>query len=227
VIPRERLVALVSAAHAAGFPVALHSVGDGAVRLSLDAFEAAELAHPGPRPAHRIEHIEVLSPEDTPRFARLGVIASMQPFHAYPEPPTEVWSTNLGPGRLPRTFAWRDLLDAKATLIFGSDWPVASPNPLWGLAVATTRKDKDGQPPGGWNAREAITPAEALFAYTVAPQRAAGRDAVGTLDVGQVADLAVLSKGVSLDDAPSLWAGHVAVTIMDGVVRTAGASAPR
>jgi predicted amidohydrolase YtcJ len=202
-----RLDALVLRAHAAGYPVALHAIGDAAVRISLDAFEAATRKHPEVHLPHRIEHIEVLGAGDAARFARLGVIASMQPFHALPEPETEVWSTNLGKERLPRTFAWRDLLDAGATLVFGSDWPVASANPLLGLAVAITRKDKDGNPPGGWNARQAITLPEALHAYTS-----------GTLDPGSLADVAILSSGVDLDDPATLWTGRVEATIVGGNV---------
>jgi predicted amidohydrolase YtcJ len=212
----ERLTSLVKRAHAAGFPVALHAIGDGAVRISLDAFEAAEKEHPEIHLAHRIEHIEVISHDDLPRFARLGVTASMQPFHALPEPPTEVWSTNLGPERLKRTFAWRDLLDAKAHLIFGSDLPVASANPLWGLAVATTRKDPKGDPPGGWNAHEAISMAEAIRAYTVEPALLAGWKDVGALEPGQLADIAILSSDVDLARPETLWKGKVVHTIVGG-----------
>lgn len=206
IIPADRLRVLVERAHAAKFPVALHAIGDGAVRISLDAFEAAIRAHPEIRLPHRIEHIEVLSLEDAPRFARLGVLASMQPIHATPEPGAAVWSTNLGEARLPRTFAWRSLLDAKANLVFGSDWPVASPNPLAGIAVATTRRNREGHPPGGWNAHQAIAPEQAVRAYT------AGR----TLEPGDRADLAILAPTVELDRPDTLWSGHVVTTLVGG-----------
>jgi predicted amidohydrolase YtcJ len=207
-LPPERLDPLVARAHAAGFPVALHAIGDAAVRISLDAFEKAIAARPDVRLPHRVEHIEVLAPADAPRFAKLGVTASMQPYHALPEPPTEVWSTNLGPERLPWTFAWRSLLDAKATLVFGSDWPVASPNPLLGLAVAATRRDREGNPPGGWNAHQAISIEEALRAYSSGP-----------LEVGAAADLVILSSSVDLAKPATLWAGRVEATFVAGRMR--------
>ncbi len=214
----KRLEELVGRAHAAGFPVALHAIGDAAVRISLDAFEAAEEEHPAIQLPHRIEHIEVISKVDIPRFAKLGVYASMQPLHAYPEPPTEVWSTNLGPARLPLTFAWHSLLDAKARLIFGSDSPVASPNPLTGLAVAVTRRDEKGEPAGGWNAHQAITMEEAIRAYTVEPALAAGTTELGALEQGMLADIAILSSDVDLARPETLWKGSVVHTIVGGVV---------
>src|SRR5690606_15797641 len=168
-IPPERLDALVSAAHASGFQVALHAIGDAAVRLSLDAFERAQDKHPDLRLRHRVEHIEVIHPADLPRFAALDVVASMQPFHANPfgeDPDAGAWAGNLGPERLRHSFPWRELHTAGATLAFGSDWPVMSANPLWGLAVAVTRRDREGQPAEGWNAHQALTPGQALRAQT-------------------------------------------------------------
>ncbi len=219
----SRLKALVLQAHAAGFGVALHAIGDAAVRLSLDAYEAAQKAHPAVKVVHRVEHIEVVDPADVPRFKALGVIASMQPFHANPGGPTPddgVWSKNLGPARLPNTFAWRTLKDAGATLAFGSDWPVMSANPLWGLAMATSRKDPNGQPPNGWNAHQAVTVAQAVEAYSVGSATAVGRgDRVGRLAAGQWGDVVVLNPSVDPNQTATLWKGAVAATVVGGVVR--------
>jgi hypothetical protein len=169
-LAREKLDPLLLHAKARGFRVKLHAIGDGAVRLALDAFEQSGF----PRGMGAIEHIEALDPADAPRFARLGVVASMQPYHAIPgdgDPDTGAWSENLGAERLQRSFAWRALLDAGAELRFGSDWPVFTHNPLEGLAVATTRKNAKGLPGNGWNAHQAVTLDEALRAYA-SPVRA-------------------------------------------------------
>ena len=145
----------VVTAHAHGLGVAFHAIGDGAVRLSLDVIAAANARATAQDPPHappRIEHIEVLDPRDAPRFAALGVVASMQPYHALPsddDVPTGPWAENLGAARWPNTFAWRTLEDAGATLAFGSDWPVMSMDPLLGLAVATTRQNARQLPAAG------------------------------------------------------------------------------
>jgi predicted amidohydrolase YtcJ len=208
-MPVVDLQRLVAAAAARGLPVALHAIGDAAVRASLDAFAAAQGEFGAPPSPHRIEHIEVLHPDDAGRFAALGVVASMQPYHANPggaSPDDGVWSRNLGPERLARSFPWRTLLDAGATLAFGSDWPVMSADPLAGVAVALTRRDAHGLPASGWNAHQAITWDEAVAAYTAAAALACGWPAgLGTLAVGAPADLVILAPGVGPESPASLW----------------------
>jgi len=237
-IPADKLFALVAAAHERNFRVALHCVGDGAVRLALDAFQRAQQGQRKPALHHRIEHIEVVHPDDLPRFAALGVIASLMPYHANPggaDPDAGVWSQNLGRDRLRRSFAWRDLLTAGAQLAFGSDWPVMSADPLWGLAVATTRQDEQGRPAGGWNAQQAISASEALSAYTLGSAISINRqNELGRLAPGMLADIVVLAPGVDLEQASTLWRGErVAAVIVDGQlqlgpkpVATTAASAP-
>lgn len=229
---REQLQALVSAAHARGVPVALHAIGDAAVRMALDAYEAAAKAHPDVKleGRHRIEHIEVVHPDDLPRFRALGVVASMQPYHAVPsdEPsPDDVWSANLGSERLTRAFAWRALRDAGATLAFGSDWPVFTRDPLEGMAVAVTRKNERGLPAEGWQAHQAIWFEDALWAYTFGAGLAvASTDGFGELRFarsprtvlllpGSRADLTVL-EGVRADDPSTLWTGRARTLLLDG-----------
>ena len=217
-IAREKLFDLVEKAHARRFPVALHSIGDASVRLALDAYEAAIKKHPDIKLRHRIEHIEVIDPADLPRFRQLDVIASMQPFHANPGGPTPddgVWSKNLGPARLKMSFAWRSLKDAGAPLAFGTDWPVMSDNPLWGLALATTRKDPNGQPSNGWNAHQTLTFNDAVDAFTRGSSYAVGEEAlVGTLDVGQLADVVILGADVDPAQPATLWKGAVRTVIL-------------
>ncbi|MCO5168141.1 MAG: amidohydrolase [Planctomycetes bacterium] len=218
----ERLTELVSAAHAAGVPVALHAVGDGAVRMALDTFEAVGAAHQEQKVRHRIEHIEVVHPDDLPRFRALDVVASMQPYHAVPSDspdPDDVWSANLGPERLTRAFAWRALLDAGAPLAFGSDWPVFTHEPLRGLAVAVTRKNERGLPADGWQAHQAITFAEAARACTEGAAYAVGDEGrLGALRPGARADLVILSRDVRPEDPPTLWTGTARVVVLDGRV---------
>jgi predicted amidohydrolase YtcJ len=202
-IPREKLYELVQASAQRGLFVTLHAIGDAAVALSLDAFERSS-----PRLAHRVEHIEVLDPKDAARFARVGALASMQPYHAIPgdgDPDSGAWSENLGQPRLrERTFAWRTLLDAGATLVFGSDWPVFTHDPLQGLAVALTRRNENGNPPGGWNAHQTISAEQAIRAYS------AGR----TLAEGAPAELVVLPAEVRLEQPSTLWGKRPALVLI-------------
>ncbi len=211
-IEPSRLFTLVDESAKRGLVVALHAIGDGAVALSLDAFERLAVPSGVAKLPHRIEHIEVLDPKDAARFAKAGVIASMQPYHSVPgdpDPDVGAWSENLGAKRLrERTFAWRTLLDAKTTLAFGSDWPVFTHDPLSGLAVALSRKNEKGAPKDGWNAQQRVTPAQAITAY------ARGR----TIDEGQPADLVVLPATVNLDDPSTLWDAKPTLVLIDGAV---------
>ncbi len=211
----EELFALVDRAHAAGVPVALHCVGDAAVRLALDAFEAAVKAHPDVRLHHRIEHIETIDPADVPRFGKLGVIASMQPYHSVPSDapsPDDVWSANLGAERLTRAFAWRALVDAGATLAFGSDWPVMTQDPLRGLAVALTRQNERGLPAGGWQAHQKLDVPAALAAYAEGVEGSPGAD--DALPGGVI----VLTPDVKLEEPKTLWTGRVRYVVRGGRV---------
>lgn len=221
------LVQLVHAADAAGVAVALHAIGDAAVRMALDAYAAARRNDPPGTPGvnrlrHRIEHIEVVHPDDLPRFKALDVIASMQPYHSVPSDEAsedDVWSANLGPERLRRAFAWRALLDAGAPLAFGSDWPVFTHDPLKGIAVASTRQNERGLPAGGWQAHQKITAEEAIRAYTSGAAYAVRAPArVGTLEPGAPADLVVLSPDVRLDDPKTFFSGRARCVILAGKV---------
>ena len=189
----DGLASAVTRIHEAGFPVAIHAIGDRAVRASLDAFEHA--AGQGPRPplADRIEHIEVLDPQDVPRFAELGVLASFNPHHCITG--IDVYNTDrLGEERAAWSFAWGAARDAGATLVFGSDWSTAPLDPLRQLYAATVREKPTGGPAGGWHPGQRVSWREALTAYTLAPATAAGWDGeIGSIEVGKWADFVVLS----------------------------------
>jgi predicted amidohydrolase YtcJ len=138
----EQLTGVVTMLDRRGWQVMTHAIGDAAVRMTLDAYEAAAQTNPNPERGrrHRIEHIETIDPEDVPRFGRIGVVASMQPMHATPSSePGDVWSTNIGEARAMRGWLWAGIAKSKGPLAFGSDWPVMTLDPLSGLHVAVTR----------------------------------------------------------------------------------------
>ena len=141
----------VAAFNARGLQVSTHSIGDAAIRLSLDAYEAGQRAAGNPDVRNKIEHAEDIAAVDIPRFGRLGVIGSFQPLHANPDPAwIGSWIKNAGPEREQRAFAWQAVLDGGGRLAFGSDWPVVTVDPWPGLQVAVTRQDLEGKPEGGW-----------------------------------------------------------------------------
>lgn len=221
-IPRDTLFALVAEAHKHGFQVALHCIGDGAVRLALDAYANAKRLYPDIQLRHRIEHIEVLNKVDLPRFAELGVVASMMPYHAMPtveHVEDDVWAQNIGPARYGVTCPWRMLLDAGAAVAFGSDWPITTSHPLRGAAVAMLRQDDKGRPPAGWHAELALDAKAVMRAYAVERGEAAGpNQELGLIAPGQLADLVLLGPGASLAEPTSLWPGTVALVVADGKV---------
>ena len=176
-----------------GFQIFTHAIGDRSVRMVLDAYQKAAANNPKHPRRHRIEHIEVVSEEDIPRFSSLGVIASMQPYHASPDI-TGVWARNVGAKRVARAFAWKSLRQAGARLVHGSDWPVVTLDPLVGLHAAVTREDLDGKPSGGWIPEQRLTLAEAVRGYTAdAAYGSFEEELKGSLEVGKLADLVVLS----------------------------------
>lgn len=175
----------------AGLDVCTHAIGDEANRLVLDAY--AELRPRFPRAVLRVEHAQHVLPADIERFARLGVVASMQPTHCTTD--LELVDSAIGPRPL-RSYAWRSMLDAGVALAFGSDAPVEEPNPFHALHAAVTRQRADGVPPGGWQPDERITLGEALRAHTVGAWEAAGRSDVGRLVPGQLADLVCVDRDV-------------------------------
>jgi predicted amidohydrolase YtcJ len=165
-----------------------------------------------------MEHLQLLHPDDIPRPAALGVVASMQPVHATSD---MVMAERYWGARSQYAYAWRSQLDAGAILAFGSDAPVESPNPFWGVHAAVTRRRRDGSPGAqGWYPNERISLQEALLAYTLGPARAVGLEAVqGRLSPGALADLVVLDEDpyrLPPDDLADL---KPVGTMVDGVWR--------
>jgi predicted amidohydrolase YtcJ len=202
-----------------GFQIFAHAVGDRAVRLTLDAYESAELKNGRADLRHRIEHIETISAEDLPRFAKLGVIASMQPLHAYPSPNTGVWIRHVGPEREKLAWAWHSLASAEARLAFGSDWEVVTMNPWPGVQTAVTRQDDNGQPPGGWVPEQRISVSQAIAAYTIGAAYAGHREGTeGSIEAGKLADLIIVSQNPFEVDPHELRKTRVELTMVGGRV---------
>jgi predicted amidohydrolase YtcJ len=202
------------------FQVITHAIGTRAVRTALDAYQSAEEVN-GPRDRRfRIEHIENINPADIPRFGSLRVIASMQPYHCFPEPNLiNVWARNIGPDRLPYSFAWHDLAAAGAVLAFGSDWPVVSLDPFIGIQNAVTRQNNDGQPPEGWVGHQKVTLEQTLAAYTRdAAYAEFQEDIKGSLEPGKLADLIVLSQDLFAIPALEIRKTTVLMTIVGGKI---------
>ena len=205
-----------------GWQVMTHAIGDAAVRMTLDAYEAAAKTNPRPERGrrHRIEHIETIDPADIPRFGELGVIASFQPVHATPSPtPGDVWSTNIGAERAARGWLWNSISKTKGPLAFGSDWPVMTFDPKIGLHVAVTRTTEDGLPKGGWIPAERLTLRRAIQVYTRDGAWASfDEQRKGTLARDMLADIVVLADDIFSAPPARLTTTEVAVTIADGKV---------
>jgi len=208
----------VSSADKAGLQIAVHAIGDRANRLLLDTYERAAREN-GPRDRRfRIEHAQHLRPDDIARFAPLGVIASMQPYHAIDD---GRWAGRLiGPAREKTSYAFRSLLDAKARLAFGSDWFVAPPDPVQALFAAVTRRTLDGANPDGWIPEQRITLDEALRAHTAGSAYAGYHEEItGVLAPGKRADFVVFDRDFS-NTPPEQWSGaRVRYTVVEGRVQ--------
>ncbi|HVE64675.1 MAG TPA: amidohydrolase, partial [Mycobacteriales bacterium] len=193
--PQEELLEAAVAVDRLGFQLHIHAIGDGAVRAALDAVEHVASVN-GPRDRRPvIAHVQLVHPADLPRFAALGVIANFEPLWAQQDAlMTDLTEPRLGDARSSRQYAIATMMRSGAPVSFGSDWPVSSPRPVEGLAVAVTRRTAEGLPTGGWLPAERITLAEATSAYTrgVAYQ-AYEESECGMMAVGQRADFCLLS----------------------------------
>jgi predicted amidohydrolase YtcJ len=213
----EHFYQSMQGADKAGLQLTIHAIGDKANKSILDLY-ARLLKEDGPADRRvRIEHVQHLDPADYPRFAQLGVIASMQPYHAIDDGRWAVRS--LGPERIKSSYAWKSLLDAGATLAFGSDWPVAPLDPVMGIYAAATRATLDGKNPNGWVPEQKITVAQAVHAYTVGSAFAEHQEAVkGSIAPGKLADLVVLSDDIFAIPPAAIEKTQVEMTIFDGKI---------
>ena len=217
ILSREVIEGITRKALAAGFQVCTHAIGDRGNRTTLDAYESALRATNVSDPRLRIEHAQIVALEDIPRFAKLGVIPSMQATHATSD---MYWAEDrVGPARIQGAYAWRKLMDAGCRIANGSDFPVEGVDPLWGLYAAVTRQDKKGWPEGGWQPGERMTRMEALRSFTIDAAYAAFEEGQkGSLEVGKLADMVVLSRDIMEIPAVEMLDTHVVTTILGGRV---------
>jgi len=213
--------ALNAAAMKAGFQIGIHAIGDAGNRESLDILESVFREAPATaRNRHRIEHAQVMHPDDLPRLAALGIIASMEPPHAVED---KTWAEErLGPERIHGAYAWRSLRRSGAHMTFNSDNPGSDHNIFYGLHAAITRQDKNGEPEGGWYREEAVTSDEAVRGYTSWSAYASFReDETGIIEAGRWADLTVMDIDpfVLADETPGdILKGRILMTIVNGKV---------
>ena len=216
VTPLSKLREYVLGADKAGLSVAIHAIGDQANAELLDIYaEAARINGPRDR-RFRIEHAQHLRPQDYRRFRELGVIASMQPYHAIDD---GRWAEGrIGGKRCASSYAFRSLLDAGATLAFGSDWSVAPVSALVGIDAAVNRRTLDNKNPDGWFPEQKISVAEAIEAYTLGSAYAAFEEKErGSLEPGKLADVVVLSRDIlATAERDHLAETEVQMTIVGG-----------
>jgi predicted amidohydrolase YtcJ len=217
VTPEESLRSWIGAADSAGLQVVVHAIGERANALLLDIYDSVFAAHGQRDRRFRDEHAQHLRPQDVPRFAQLGVLASMQPYHAADD---GRWAIKrLGPDRVKHSYVFRSLLDHGARLSFGSDWSVAPLDPMLGIAAAVTRQTLDGKNPGGWIPEEKISVDEALHAYSTGDAYAMfAEHTIGMLKPGYKADLLLLDRDLTTIRPDDLWQARVRTTIVGGKV---------
>ncbi len=221
--PMDEIAGAIERADRAGLAVAIHAIGDRANRELIGAFEqiqsngqATRVTAP-PTAPHRIEHVQMIRPEDVARLGQLDVVASVQPIHCPDDIP--MIETSVGPrGRF--AYPFRDMKEAGVTMAFGSDCPVANPNPMFSIHAAITRQTRDGTPPGGWYPEQRLTVREAVWGFTMGTALVSGREAhTGSITPGKLADLIVLDRDVfALEETAPLEIAQaqVVMTVFDG-----------
>jgi len=214
----EVLARDIRKADAAGLSVMVHAIGDRANREVIDIFvaleaERAQTGAPAPAIAHRIEHVQVIRPEDVARLRHLPLAINMTPANL-PLDIKLIDTTMAEKGHW--AYAIRSLMDVGTPVMFSSDCPVCDPNPLLGIHAAVTRQRADGTPEGGWHPENRITVAEALQAYTATPAAVHNATELGVLAVGKKADIAVLSEDILAVPPAQLLETQVDMTLFDG-----------
>jgi predicted amidohydrolase YtcJ len=218
IVTVEGLKESVRTFDADGFQIHIHAIGDGGVRMALDAIEHAARLN-GPRDRRPvIAHTQLVHPTDRARFAEVGVIANFEPLWARLDPSqVELTVPRIGPERAALQYPIATIARLGAPVSFGSDWPVSSHRPLDGLAVAVTRQNADGEPVDGWVPEERIPILQAIHAYTAGSAFQAFDDDAGTLAVGARADVVVLDRDITAISGAEVADAAVDETWMNGV----------
>ena len=217
----DRIEEGIMEGHRLGLSVKIHAIGDRAIRFTLDCFEQAIKTYGPNKARHAIEHIEIVTDEDIPRFGELGIVPSVQPEHVglMPTWEGEEYRYVLGEERAGKTWPFRRLLNATGVLSLGSDCPVVDNNPFYGIHRGLTRLHDDGLPVGGWNPTEKLTVAELIRGYTYGSAYGVSREKeLGTLEVGMLADVVILDRDLFKVSPQEIRETNVDMTIMDGIV---------
>lgn len=216
-VPYDQLYLVLETVLRNGMNAALHGIGTRGNRLILDAVEQALKVVPADDHRMRVEHAQVVLPRDLPRYAELGLTASIQWIHATLDMP---WAEKrVGPERIRGGYAWRTLLSHGTRLVGGSDEGAERFSPFMGIHAAVTRQDAEGNPPGGWYPQQRLTRMEALRSYTVEPARVAFQeDVLGTLTPGKLADLVVLSRDILTVPADEILETRALLTMVGGTI---------
>lgn len=215
-MPPATMTAKIDKAFGKGYQVAIHAIGDRANREVLDSYATAYKSHPDAITLrNRVEHAQIVSLADIPRFTTLKLIASMQPTHATSD--MNMAEDRIGRQRIKGAYAWQRFLKQGTIVAGGSDFPVESPNPFYGLYSAVTREDHDGQPPGGWYPDQDMTLAQALRAFTLdAAYAEHAEKTLGTLEPGKWADFILVDHDIFKDPASKIWSTKVLQTWVGG-----------
>ncbi len=210
------MTAMIAKALGKGYQVCIHAIGDGGNREVLDAFAAAyKQVGSGEQLRNRVEHAQVVAVEDIPRFVPLKLIASMQPTHATSD--MNMAEDRIGAERLKGAYAWRTFLDQGTVIAGGSDFPVESPNPFFGIHAAVTRQDHTDRPPGGWRPDQKMTLLEAFRAFTLDAAYAEHQEkTLGTLEPGKWADFIVVDRDIFAVAPEKIWSTAVLETWVGG-----------
>jgi len=199
----------------AGFQVNTHAIGDNANKIVLDLYQDAIKESKTKSLRHRIEHAQILRLKDIPRFSELGVIASMQATHATSDKNMAV--DRIGNERILGAYAWRKLLNANAVIAAGSDFPVESANPFFGLHASVTRQDKHNAPQGGWFANQKMTRLEAFRTFTIDAAYSGHQEKlIGSLEKGKKADFILLKNNYFTEPETQIWKNTVLSTWVNG-----------
>jgi predicted amidohydrolase YtcJ len=203
-----------------GLQIFTHAIGDKAVRLALDAYQNAAQKNKTKDARPRIEHIETISAADIDRFGKIGVIASMQPLHSYPDDDTlNIWSRNIGPERASRPWVWHSIQDRGGALAFGSDWPVVTLNPWKGVQTAVTRQTHEGKPAEGFVPRQRLNLEDTIHGYTLGAAFAGRREKTeGSLEPGKLADFILLDQDLFKIEPSEIDKTEVLFTVVGGKI---------
>lgn len=216
----EKYKAAVKELDRRGLQIFTHAIGERAVRTALDAYEEAARSNHTHDARPRIEHIETIAQSDIARFGQLGVIASVQPLHLYPDADTlDIWARNAGPERAQRAWSFHSIEAGGGKLAFGSDWPVVTLNPWRGMQTGITRKTSEGKPEGGFVAKEAVSLEDAIKAYTLDAAFAGRRERQeGSAEAGKLADLIIVNQDLFKIDPSEIGKTEVLLTMVGGKV---------